>query len=141
MLLGHALAHEWEHLEERGVGDGRRTLHAGDLRGVLPLPQRLDRVGGGDQPVCIQQVGPGALCAPADVVGLEADAGDGGGGERGLGRLALLGHRADGDVDLRRGAGLLDLLGRLRAVATVGGSSAVSHVTVRRPAEPENPVR
>ena len=40
--------------------------------------------------------------------------------QRGLRGLALLGRRADGDVDLRGRAGLLDLLGRLRAVAPVG---------------------
>ena len=45
----------------------------------------------------------------------------GGVASSGLGRLALLRRRADGDVDLRGRAGFVDLLGRLRAVAAVGG--------------------
>ena len=102
VLLGHALAHEGQHLEEGGVGDGGGPLHAGDLGRILALAQRLDRVGGGDQVVGVDQVGPDALAAPGDVVGLEPDAGVD--GQHVLGRLALGGDRADLDVDLVRRA-------------------------------------
>src|SRR5580704_12105730 len=77
VLLADALAHERQHLEEGGVGDGGGSLHPGDLGGVLSLPEGLDRVRGGDEPVGIEQLGPNALCAPRHVVGLEADAADG----------------------------------------------------------------
>ena len=45
VLLGDALAHQRQHLEQRGVGDGGGPLHAGDLGRVLDLAQRLDGVG------------------------------------------------------------------------------------------------
>ncbi len=66
--------------------------------------------------------------APGDVAGLEPDpSGAAGAGaaaaaaERGLDGRALLGDRTDGDVDLAGGARPVDLLGRLGAVAPVGG--------------------
>ena len=94
VLLGHALAHERQHLEKRGVGDGGGALHAGDLGRVLAGAQGLDGVGRGDEVVGLEQAGPAALGVPGHVVGLEADAGAAvvAGAEQGLGRVALLGR-------------------------------------------------
>ena len=52
-----------QHLEERGVGDGGGPLHAGDLRRVLDLAQRLDRVARWAPGVGAHQVGPDPLAA------------------------------------------------------------------------------
>ena len=93
---------EREHLEEGGVGDGRRALHAGDLGGVLALAQRLDGVGGGDERLAAEELGPAALAAPGDVARLEADATGARTVEHGAGRLPLFGSRADADLDLGR---------------------------------------
>ena len=108
VLLGDALAHQREHLEEGGVGDGGGSLHAGDLGGVLALAERLDRVGGGHERVAVEDVGPGPL--PRSSVTLPASSPMRplpAGAERGPGGLALLGHGADGDVDLGGGTGPL----------------------------------
>ena len=121
VLFGDALPQERQHLEERGVGDGGGALHARDLRLVLAGSEGLHLVGGGDEAVPVEQLGPGALSGPADIVGLQPDVGHGRVGQDALGGLALLGHRSDGDLDLRRRPGAFDLLGRLRPVTAVGG--------------------
>ncbi len=123
VLLGDALAHEREDLEQGGVGDGGGPLHAGDLRRVLdargaPRPHWTWATSLSPP----TSVGPGRA-APLQVTlsasrPMRAAAAP---PSSGVGRLALRGPGADDDLDLRRGAGPLDLLGRLGAVAAVGG--------------------
>ena len=122
VLLGDALAHERQHLEQGGVGDGGGPLHAGDLAPAsLRSRSASTAFDGGDQLVAVQELGPAALPAPGDVAGLESDPTGARALERRERGLALLGAGADGDLDLGGRTGSLYLLGRLRAVAAVGG--------------------
>ena len=132
-----------QHLEQRGVGDGGGPLHAGDLRRVLDLAQRLDRVRGGDQ-LGRRSAGRPRPRWPLQVTLSASSPMRAGAGavERGQRRLALLGHRRRWRSRPGGRAGPLDLLGRLGAVAAVGGEQGARRaVTTRTPAEPVNPVR
>ena len=105
---------------ERGVGDGRRPGHAGQLPLVLHLAQPLDHTARGHGLGRRHLLRPSPLGAPAHVVGLEAEAGHGRRSPRRGEGPALRRHAAHRELHRVVEPGRAQLLGGLGAVAPVG---------------------
>ncbi len=118
LALAGPFAEQRLHGVERQVGHPGRLGYPGHLPVVLLPAQLLDHAFGGDQlgmgePVTLESTGAG----PADMGGLEAETSDTGGGSS---QRLPLGARVP-DLEAGLHPGRLELLGRLRPVAAVGG--------------------
>ena len=123
LLLGDrpSASMQRQHLERARRRRWPRPAPCGRLAGVLDLAQRLDHAAGGHQRVARRARSAQAALRAQVTLSASRPTAAAAAAERGRTRLALGGHPADDDLDLAGRPAVGHLLGRLGAVAAVGG--------------------